>query len=194
MVMFAIVKFFVKIWYFIMFDVTVLGRENVPKEGNAVICANHFSAYDPLSAAIYLKRLPRFMAKKELFDSGLGRWFFGSIKVFPVDREAVMDMKAFKMALNVLKSGEMLGIFAEGTRVKEGEDKEAKGGAALFALKGNAPIIPVAISGEFKFRSKVVIEYGEPMGLAAYRGQKITTDLLAEATQDVMERIQEMRR
>lgn len=191
--LFAIVKFFTRIWYFIMFDVTVLGRENIPVEGNAVLCANHFSTYDPLSACIYLKRLPRFMAKKELFETKFKNWFFSTIKVFPVDRQAVMDMKAFKTALNVLKSGEMLGIFAEGTRVKEGEEKEAKGGAALFALKGNAPVIPVAISGDFKFRSKVVIQYGQPMGLVAYRGQKITTDLLAEATAEIMERIQEMK-
>ena len=54
-----------RLWYAIMFKVEVVGKENVPAEGNAVICANHYSNYDPFTAAIYLDRLPHYIGKKE---------------------------------------------------------------------------------------------------------------------------------
>ena len=104
-----------------------------------------------------------------------------------------MDMKAVKTALKVLKDGHILGIFAEGTRVKEGQQVEAKGGVALFAMKGNTNVIPCAISGSYKFRSKLVIEYGEPLTLDEFRGQKLTAELMSEITDVVMGKVEEMK-
>ena len=191
--LYYVAVFLVKIWYAIMFKVEVIGKENVPKEGNAIICANHYSNYDPLSAAIYLDRLPRYIAKKELFNNAILRWALTEVKVFPVDRKAAMDMKAFKTAMKVLKEGEILGIFAEGTRVKEGEEVSAKAGVAMFAMKGNAPVIPCAISGQYKFRHKITVEYGAPLTLEEYRSQKLTTELAGEITDVIMGKVEEMK-
>lgn len=191
--LYYIVKFFAKILYFLFFRVEVIGKENIPKTGNAVLCGNHISNFDPFTMAIYLDRLPRYIAKKELFDVPVLKPILYTIKAFPVDRKATMDMKAFKTAINTLKSGEMLGIFAEGTRVKEGEGKAAKAGVAMFALKGGAPIIPCAISGTYKFRSKLTIAYGEPISLEAYKDIRMTTEMMEEITSGVMEKIQEMK-
>ncbi len=193
MSLYPFVKAIIKIYYTIMFKVTIVGKENVPKVGNGVLCCNHISNYDPLTMAVYLDRLPRYIAKKELFHNKILGALLRHLHAFPVDREAVMDMKAFKTAINVLKGGELLGIFAEGTRVKEGEAKAAKAGVAMFALKGNAPVIPVTISGTYKFRSEVRIEFGAPMMLEEYRGLRITTALMEEITEKIMERVREMK-
>jgi 1-acyl-sn-glycerol-3-phosphate acyltransferase len=193
MSLYPVVKFLVKIYYTIMFKAKIVGKENVPKEGNGVLCCNHISNYDPLTMAVYLDRLPRYIAKKELFDNKILSALLRNLKAFPVDRKTVIDMKAFKTAISVLKSGELLGIFAEGTRVKEGEEKAAKAGVAMFALKGEAPVIPVTISGNYKFRSEIRIEFGQPMMLEEYRGVKITTAVVEEITEKIMGKVQEMK-
>lgn len=193
MSLYPLVKFLVKLYYKMMFKVTVVGKENVPKDGNGVLCCNHISNFDPLTMAVFLDRLPRFIAKKELFENKLFGALLRNLQAFPVDRQATMDMKAFKTALNVLKGGELLGIFAEGTRVKEGEEKAAKAGVAMFALKGNAPVIPVAVSGKYKFRQEVRIEFGEPMSLEEYRGARISSDMMEEITEKIMGKVQEMK-
>jgi len=191
--LYCIIKFFAKIYYFFAFRMIIIGKENIPAEGSAVLCCNHSSNYDPVTMAAYIDRLPRYIAKKELFENKFLGSVLHTVKAFPLDREAVIDMKAFKIAINVLKSGEMLGIFAEGTRVKEGEEKDAKAGVALFALKGDAPVIPICIVGKHKFRGRITMRIGEPMSLDAYRGQKVTTELLKEITDEIMEKITEMK-
>ena len=182
-----------RIWFAIMFKVEIVGRENVPKEGSAIICANHYSNYDPFAAAIFLDRLPRYIGKKELFENKFLAWLLNEVRVFPLDRKAAMDMKAVKTGLKVLKDGEILGIFAEGTRVKEGQQVEAKGGVALFAMKGNANVIPCAISGKYKFRNTIRVEYGEPPTLEEFRGQKLTAEVMSEITDVVMGKVEEMK-
>lgn len=182
-----------RIWFAIMFKVEIKGKENVPAEGNAIICANHYSNYDPFAAAIYLDRLPRYIGKKELFENKILAFLLKEVRVFPLDRKAAMDMKAVKTALKVLKDGEILGIFAEGTRVKEGEHVDAKGGVALFAMKGNASVIPCAISGKYKFRNKITVEYGAPLSLDEFRGQKLTAEVMTEITDVIMGKVEEMK-
>ena len=89
-----------RIWFAIMFKVEIVGRENVPKEGSAIICANHYSNYDPFAAAIFLDRLPRYIGKKELFENKFLAWLLNEVRVFPLDRKAAMDMKAVKTGLS----------------------------------------------------------------------------------------------
>ena len=184
---------FMRFWFAIMFKVEIKGKENVPAEGNAIICANHYSNYDPFAAAIYLDRLPRYIGKKELFENKILAYLLKEVRVFPLDRKAAMDMKAVKTGLKVLKDGEILGIFAEGTRVKEGEHVDAKGGVALFAMKGNANVIPCAISGKYKFRNKITVEYGAPLALDEFRGQKLTAEVMSEITDVIMGKVEEMK-
>lgn len=182
-----------RLWFAIMFKVEIKGKENVPAEGNAIICANHYSNYDPFAAAIFLDRLPRYIGKKELFENKILAYLLKEVRVFPLDRKAAMDMKAVKTGLKVLKDGEILGIFAEGTRVKEGEHVDAKGGVALFAMKGNANVIPCAISGKYKFRNKITVEYGAPLALDEFRGQKLTAEVMSEITDVIMGKVEEMK-
>lgn len=193
MAIYPVIKQFVKLYYKIMFRMDIQGQENIPENGGVVMCCNHMSNYDPFTMAAFTKREVRYIAKKELFQNPFLKRLMYAMKAFPVDREAAMDMKALKTAMKILKDGEVLGIFAEGTRVKEGEAKAAKAGVALFALKGNAPIVPVAVSSAHKFRSVVHIRYGEPVYLDEYKGQKVTTELMEEITEKVMQKVREMK-
>lgn len=182
----------VKIYYKFMFRMDIQGEEHIPTEGGVVLCCNHMSNLDPTTMAGFVRRPVRYIAKKELFEKRWSAKLLSALGAFPVDRQTT-DMKALKTAIKLLKNGEALGIFAEGTRVKEGEAKAAKAGVALFALKGEAPIVPICISSKYKFRSIVHIRYGEPIYLDEYKGQKVTTEMMEEITEKVMEKVREMR-
>lgn len=182
----------VKIYYKFMFRMDIQGEEHIPTEGGVVLCCNHMSNLDPTTMAAFVKRPVRYIAKKELFEKRWSAKLLSALGAFPVDRQTT-DMKALKTAIKLLKNGEALGIFAEGTRVKDGEAKAAKAGVALFALKGEAPIVPICISSKYKFRSIVHIRYGKPIYLDEYKGQKVTTEMMEEITEKVMEKVREMR-
>lgn len=182
----------VKIYYKFMFRMDIQGEEHIPTEGGVVLCCNHMSNFDPTTMAGFVRRPVRYIAKKELFEKRWSAKLLSALGAFPVDRQTT-DMKALKTAIKLLKNGEALGIFAEGTRVKEGEAKAAKAGVALFALKGEAPIVPICISSKYKFRSVVHIRYGKPIYLDEYKGQKVTTEMMEEITEKVMEKVREMR-
>lgn len=186
-------KFVIGIYYKIAFSFRLVGLENIPKEGAAVLCCNHRSNYDPVTVSVFLDRMPRFIAKKELFSVPVVKQILVNLGSFPVDREATMDMKAVRQAVKVLKEGDLLGVFAEGTRVKDGEKADAKGGVALFALKGDAPIIPIAISGRYGFRQKLTMTVGKPIYLDEYKGKKLSAAMLEEIADKTMQTIYEMR-
>lgn len=172
----------------IFFKFRIVGVENVPKNGAAILCANHMSANDPISVAVPIYRPVHYMAKKELFKNKLFTWLLGQINAFPVDRSK-NDMKAIKTALKCLKDGELMGIFAQGTRVGEGDAAAAKGGVALLAAKSGAPVIPVHITGQYKFRKAVTVIYGKPITLEQYAGQRLTTEVLGEIADNIMEQV-----
>jgi 1-acyl-sn-glycerol-3-phosphate acyltransferase len=122
------------LWFLfrLIYRVRITGRENIPKEGAFL-----------LWLSMFLKREPRFMAKKELFKPGLYNWFFKNYGAYPIDRHATADMQAFRTTLDLLKNENGIIIFSQGTRMKDFEN--AKGGVAVFALKSGAPIIPAGI-------------------------------------------------
>ena len=185
---YKIAKVALRILYKILFRMTVEGTQNVPKEGGAILCANHSSNFDPVTMGIYSRREICYMAKKELFENKFLRWLIVQLHAFPVDRTTA-DMKAFKIAVKLLKEGKVIGMFAQGTRVKAGEEKAAKAGVALFAVKAQVPVVPVAISGSCKPFSKMKIVYGKPLYLEQYRQKRLNTEALNEITEIIMKEI-----
>lgn len=144
------------------FKIKFIGKEHEPKDGPLVVCANHISMADPLFLALVLKREVSFMAKAELFKNKLFGKFLRHIGVIPVKRGEA-DINAIKTALGVLKNGNVLGIFPEGTRNAE-SDEAAKNGAAMLALKTKANILPMAIivkDNKVKFFRRVTVVAGE---------------------------------
>lgn len=126
----------------------VEGLENVPASGPGILMINHIAFVDPIVVIHVLPRNIVPMAKIEVYDYPVVSIFPRLWNVIPVRREEV-DRRAVRLALDVLRAGEMILMAPEGTR---GESlKEAKGGIAYIASRANAPVIPVAIEGTIGF-------------------------------------------
>ena len=186
--LYSLARFLLSLYYCFFYRIKVISHENIPETGGFVLCSNHSSLNDPIILAIALKRQISFVGKKELFKNKIFGFLLKKVNVIPVDRETA-DMTTFKTVISELRKGKCIGIFAQGTRIKEIDANGAKAGVALFALKGNAPIIPVCISATYKHFSKVYVNIGKPMPLDEYKGAKIRTDGLNEITKSVMNTI-----
>jgi len=150
---------------FTWLGLNVVGAENVPETGAVILASNHASNFDPpLVGTAVRQRLIHFMAKEELFHNPIMNWFLHYMNTFPVHRGHV-DRKALVEALRVLKSGEILGIFPEGTRITTGLGAFHEGMAAI-AVKSGVPVIPVAVVGSRdlpKHSGPLLVVFGKPI-------------------------------
>lgn len=142
------------------------GAENIPEDGNILICGNHKHIMDQCMPIMGTKRMIHWMAKREYFDDWKVAWFFKMSGCISVDRSTHDDTAKGK-ALDVLKDGGAIGLFPEGTRNKT--DKfllPFKFGAVSMAQKTNSLIVPFGISGDYKFRSKNLrVHIGKPFSI-----------------------------
>jgi 1-acyl-sn-glycerol-3-phosphate acyltransferase len=127
-----------------LWPLKVRGADNVPKEGAAVVVCNHLSLVDPFVVGYGAHRIVNFMAKEELFGIPILGFLIRKVGAFPVDR-ARRDAAAMRTALTVLKEGQLLGMFPEGTRSTSGEMLELHTGAARLAMRTHVPIVPAAV-------------------------------------------------
>ncbi|MBQ2872469.1 MAG: 1-acyl-sn-glycerol-3-phosphate acyltransferase [Bacilli bacterium] len=154
----TILKIPFKLWY----NPKIIGANNIPQKGALIVCANHKHIMDQCPILISTKRMVHYMAKKEYFD-GKFAWFFKVSGCIPVNR-SIKDTEAKERALKLLKEGYAVGLFPEGTRNKTDEVLlPFKYGAVSMAKKTDAYILPVGISGEYKFRSdNLIVKIGKP--------------------------------
>ncbi len=155
----------------------VVGEENIPREGGAVLAINHTSYLDFALAGIPAdrrgKRLVRFMAKESIFRHPVAGPLMRGMKHIPVDREA--GSAAFRDAVAALKSGELVGVFPEATMSRSFEIKEIKNGSVRMARAAGVPLIPMIVFGGHRILSydhrdltrgrTIAITVGEPMQL-----------------------------
>lgn len=172
----------------ITFRINVKGKDNIPHEGKLVVCSNHKSNWDPLILSVVFKRKISWMGKKELFEKAFLKKLLTWLGVFPVDRE-VADLSAVKTALRVLKADKVLGMFPEGTRVKEFNPENAKAGVALLAMKSKAPVLPVYIEGSYKIFSKIKIVIGEPLEYHKEYLGKLSNEEYSNISQEILAKI-----
>ncbi|GAB2834211.1 lysophospholipid acyltransferase family protein [Actinocorallia aurea] len=128
--------------------IKVVGHENIPATGGAVLCSNHISYLDFIFAGLGANpagRLVRFMAKKEVFDNKIAGPLMRGMHHIPVDREN--GASSYIAALKALKEGEVVGVFAEATISQSFTVKEIKNGAVRMAVAGKVPLVPVALWG-----------------------------------------------
>ena len=176
-----IIKTVLSALYKIAFRVKITGQ--VPEEGSYILCCNHINYLDAAAIVLFNKRKVNFVAKEDLFRFEILRWLGHLFDAIPIKRD-MQDIEAMKRCLKVLKNGELLGIFPEGTRKGMEKNMKAKNGAAFMAIKSKAKVIPVGIHGTFKPFSKVYLNYGEPIDLSEYN-----KDQLDEATEKIMSNI-----
>lgn len=173
--------------YAVVFPLRIIGKENMPKEGGVLLCANHISNLDPMTIGIKLDRQVKYMAKAELFKVPVLGWLIDKVGAFPVKRGGV-SKESIKTALTILRGGHVMGIFPEGTR--NSDSGAAKKGAAHFALRSGAAVIPAAIVGQYKPFRRMTVVYGAPIDLSAFEGAG--SDALEEVTDLIMSKIREM--
>jgi 1-acyl-sn-glycerol-3-phosphate acyltransferase len=161
--------------YFNLIGLEFIDAQNIPETGGAIIAANHITNFDPFAVAQPTKRRVHFMGKKELFQSPLGKWLQEGGNSFPVDRSRA-DLGAIKTAIRILKGGQLLVIFPQGTR----GGKAPKDGVGFIALKGAAPIVPAGISLQPNWfgQKRYVIRYGPPIP-AEGSSEELTTKVMA---------------
>ncbi|MAE43181.1 1-acyl-sn-glycerol-3-phosphate acyltransferase [Candidatus Woesearchaeota archaeon] len=180
----------------------VYGLENVPKKNGFIVAANHSSYMDIWSlSSTFLRKLKiniRFLAKKELYDMWLLRWFLSSYAPIPFDRKLQKKI-GLKEALNTLKKGDVVGLYPEGTRSLTGKIQKGKTGVARLALCAKVPVVPVGIKGAFevmpkgtyipRFKKNIIITIGKPMYFNKYYNKPITKKLLRKITDTIMREI-----
>lgn len=188
----AIVKGAIWIYCKIVYRFEVIGKENIPKDGAVIICANHRSFLDPPLIEITTGRYTRFLAKEELTENkflALLGYVFDAILV----KRDSKEVKALKESLQTLKNGDCLALFPEGTRNGLEKGEKVKDGAAFFAVRSGAPVIPCGIKGGEKGNKKVTVTYGKPLDFSEYKGSK-DKEVLDKVTEEIMGNILELKK
>ena len=174
---------------------TITGQEAMPPYGPLLVASNHLSFNDAGTLVVALPRPIVFLAKKELWNNPLGRFYCDAVGAVPLDRQRGGG-EALRYALDALQQDRAILMFPEGGISETGQLRRARTGLAWLALKTQAPILPVGISGSEKFPawrmpvplSSWQVNIGTPFTPPQIDGP-ITKPLLNSVTDMVMERI-----
>jgi 1-acyl-sn-glycerol-3-phosphate acyltransferase len=143
------------------------GAERIPREGPLVLCFNHFSWLDPWAIGSGCPRTIYYVAKQEAHDTPFMGWFIRLFGTSPV-RRGESDREAIRVMREVVRRGDSLGMFPEGTRQKE-EPGPLRSGAAMIAVQERVPVVCAAIEGSQRWRlgnfEPVSIAWGAPLDL-----------------------------
>lgn len=178
---YLLAKAVLKPWLSTWFRWHLEGLENIPPRGGALLAFNHIAYLDPLAAAYAVDkvgRVPRFLAKTDLFHDKRIAWVLRGAKQIEVHRGTRDAPMALDDAFEALDAGELIVIFPEGTITDDPDLRpmEAKTGLARLALKSRAPLIPAAIWGtanvwakgskkDWRPRQDICIRVGAPLRL-----------------------------
>ena len=188
-----ILKLFFRPW--------VKGAENLPEEGGAILASNHLSFSDSFFLPLEVERRVTFLAKGDYFTGRgikgkLTAAFFKGINQVPVDRSGGRASEAaLNKGVEILKSGELLGIYPEGTRSPDGRLYRGKTGIARMALEAGVPVIPVAMINTFEIQPpgqvvprimRVGIRIGKPLDFSRYAGMQGDRFVLRSITDEIM--------
>ncbi|OLT20049.1 acyl-phosphate glycerol 3-phosphate acyltransferase [Ornithinimicrobium sp. CNJ-824] len=191
----------------VVFRPWVEGRENIPATGGAILASNHLSFSDSIFLPLMVERRVTFPAKQEYFTGrGVKGWltrqFFTATGQIPIDRSGGRaSLVALEKGLEVLRRGELFGIYPEGTRSPDGRLYRGKTGMARLAVAADVPIVPCAMIDTDKAQPtgqripnvvQVGIRIGRPLHYPQYAGQTENHEALREITDDVMRELQRL--
>ncbi len=185
----------------LLFRPWVEGEENIPDEGAAIFASNHLSFSDSIFLPLMVPRRMTFLAKSDYFTGGglKGRAtaaFFRGVGQLPVDRSGgKAGEAALSSGLKVLRRGEFLGIYPEGTRSPDGRLYRGRTGVARMALESGVPVLPVAMIGTDKAQPtgkkvpkimRIGIRIGKPLDFSRYEGMEDDRFVLRSITDEIM--------
>ena len=183
------------------------GTENVPEEGGAILASNHLSYSDWLFMPLTIPRRVTFVAKAEYFTTpGIKGWlqktFFSGAGQVPIDRSSGSAAAgAIATGLRILDSGELFGIYPEGTRSGDGRLYRGKTGMARMALEAKVPVIPIAVVGTdivappgkiYGKYARPGVRFGKPLDFSRYEGMEDDRFVLRSITDEIMYEIMEL--
>jgi len=199
---YGLARAILKPWLASWFRWTIEGIEHIPRRGAALVAFNHIAFLDPLASAYVIdkaKRIPRFLAKHELFEDKKIAWVLRGSKQIPVRRGTADAPMALDAALDAISRGEIIVIFPEGTITDDPDlhPMEGKTGIARLAIESGAPVIPAALWGtaniwpkgyakRWRPRQDICVRVGAPMSFSARRND---ADEWNRVTGEIMDRI-----
>ena len=185
----------------LLFRPWVEGEEHIPDEGAAIFASNHLSFSDSIFLPLMVPRRMTFLAKSDYF-TGRGvkgratAAFFKGVGQLPVDRSGgKAGQAAVNSGLKVLRRGELLGIYPEGTRSPDGRLYRGRTGVARLALEAGVPVLPVAMIGTDKAQPtgkklprimRIGIRIGRPLDFSRYEGMEEDRFVLRSITDEIM--------
>lgn len=173
----------------VVYGLKIVGTENIPDE-QVIFCGNHRSFIDAPIIKVTCGRDTRFLAKESLAKNPLLAFLGWVFEVVYVKRDA-KDITALKNTLTLLKKGDSIVIFPEGTRNGLEKGESVKDGAAFFAIKSGVKVVPVGISGELKPFKKSTVTYGKPLDFSEYKNPK-NKEEVEIVTNKIMEEIKKI--
>jgi 1-acyl-sn-glycerol-3-phosphate acyltransferase len=178
------------------FHIQLEGMENIPDTEPAILASNHLSFVDSIVLPLNVPRPVYFLGKADYWDSWRTRWFFQSTGVVPVHRGGGgQGEDSLRTGVEILRSGDLLGIYPEGTRSPDGRLYRGKTGPVRMALEAEVPILPCAVIGSDRAmptgkyrprRQPVTVRYGRPLDLSRYRERREDPFVLRSATDELM--------
>lgn len=194
-------------WLRVLYRPWTQNMDVVPKQGSAILVSNHLSFSDSFFLPLVCPRPITFLAKAEYFTGkgikGLfSKMFFTGVGQVPIDRTSGRAAEAaINTGIRILKQGDLLGIYPEGTRTADGRLYRGKTGMARMALESGSPVIPVAMIGTYEIQPpgkvrpkirRVGIRFGEPLEFGRYEGLENDRFVLRSVTDEVMYALMEL--
>lgn len=186
--LYSFLKFLAKIIAVVFTKFKVVGELDYNEGERLVLCSNHANVLDPIILAISVKPTIHFMGKAELFRNPILSKFFRSLNAFPINRQE-SDINSLKTAIKKVKDNKILGIFIEGTRVKEYNPANAKSGPILIAKMANAKILPVYIESDYKVFGKTTVYIRDKYELPVFDRTDKSVDHYQVTAEKVLDKI-----
>ncbi len=189
---------FFRLLFAIIFRRKIVGAENIPQDGPALICANHQSFIDPPLVGSSVRRPIHYMARHDLFSVPVLGRLIARVNAFPVKRAGGGDPAAFKNIFRLLQDKEIVLLFPEGTRSRDGNLQKPLPGAGLIVYQAKVPVIPCYVHGSrevlprgsrFLHFHPLTVTFGRPIDFSAYYQREKSKDLYREISAKIMSEI-----
>ena len=181
----------------LFFGFRIVHRERMIQTGPVILAMNHQSFFDPPLAGNACDRAIYFLAKKSLMKAPVLGWLLPKLNVIPVEIEG-SDRSALKALIRILRAGDGVLLFPEGSRTPDGNLQPALPGLGLVIAKTHAPVVPMRIFGAFDawpiggkihFWRRITIVVGEPIYFSDRDFETAGRDLYARLSRRVMDAI-----